>query len=65
MVLESKIFMDYDKSKSNFYINYFIEDTKTVVEMPIKKANMNEEDCIISSKFDLSNKVYLIDINQY
>jgi len=63
-MLESKIFMDYDKTNSMFYINYFIEDTKALIKFPMKRVNdNNEENCIISNKFDFSNKIYLIDIN--
>ncbi|MFW9948402.1 MAG: hypothetical protein ACFFDX_16365 [Candidatus Odinarchaeota archaeon] len=57
-----KKFIDYDKSNSKIFINYFIEDSKTLVKVPLKNDVIDKDYDIRIENFDISNKIYLTDI---
>ncbi|MFX1380097.1 MAG: hypothetical protein ACFFA4_13500 [Promethearchaeota archaeon] len=54
--------MDFDKPKSTIFINYFMEEEKIVIKIPIAKNGEMDNMNIILNKFDISDKIYLIDI---
>jgi hypothetical protein len=55
--------MDFDKAKLNVFINYFLEDSKIVVRIPLKKSEKKIMQTVILGRFNLSNKIYLTKIN--
>ena len=55
--------MDFDKLDSKFSLNYFLEENNVVVKIPLKESNDRYINSIILSRFDISNKVYLTQIN--
>ncbi|MFX1364018.1 MAG: hypothetical protein ACFFCE_14700 [Promethearchaeota archaeon] len=58
-----KTFIDFDKSKSKIYINYYIEDFKIDIKIPIKFKEFDGESNIILETFDISNKTFLTNVN--
>ncbi len=52
-------FLDFDKKKELFYNNYWIDDEKVVVKMPIQEGKEKEKDIKIE-EFNLSSHVYLL-----
>ncbi|MFX1409351.1 MAG: hypothetical protein ACFFA6_03300 [Promethearchaeota archaeon] len=57
-----KIFIDFDKANSKISINYFLEDSKIVIKVPLKDKDNDKNDKIIMGKFDIANKIYLTHI---
>ena len=55
--------MDFDKSDSRFFLNYFLEEPNIVVKLPLKENNEDYMNSTRLSRFDISNKVYLTQIN--
>jgi hypothetical protein len=54
-----KMFIDFDKSKEEFNINYYLEDYKIVLKIPI--SNYEESDSNIKiEEFNLTKYTYLI-----
>jgi hypothetical protein len=52
-------FIDWDKYKNVFYNNYYLEDFKIVIKVPlIKSKDLNDN--IKIKKFDLSKYTFLI-----
>ncbi|MFX1502553.1 MAG: hypothetical protein ACFFDH_16445 [Promethearchaeota archaeon] len=58
-----KIFIDFDKLKSKIYINYYIEDFKIDIKIPIKFKEFDKESNFTLEKFDISNKIFLTNVN--
>ncbi len=58
-----KVFIEYDKSTSEIFINHFIEDFKIELKIPLKSKKSNEKPHIILDKFDISNKIFLTNVN--
>jgi hypothetical protein len=54
--------MDLDKAQSRIFVNYYLEDFKILVKVPMKKKEDKEDNNIIIDKFDISNKIYLTQI---
>jgi hypothetical protein len=63
MVSNIKIFIDLDKTKLKIFINYFMEDSKTLIKIPLEKDNEREDYTFIVDKFDISDRIYLTHIN--
>lgn len=61
-MLKFKIFIDLDKANSKVFINYFDEDFKILIKIPLDKEEKKENSRVIIDKFDISNKVYLTHI---
>ena len=61
-MLKFKIFIDLDKANSKVFINYYIEDFKILIKIPLDKEEKKENSRVIIDKFDISNKVYLTHI---
>ena len=55
--------MDFDKSESKFFLNYFLEENNVVVKIPLKESNEGYNNSFALSRFNISNKVYLTQIN--
>ena len=58
-MLKFKIFIDLDKSNSKIFINYFVEDFKILIKIPLDIEEKKDDSSLIVDKFDISNKVYL------
>lgn len=55
------MFLDFDKISSQIFINYFLDEYKVLIKTPLNpKKNRNS---LILGQFDISNKVYLTQIN--
>jgi hypothetical protein len=54
-----KMFLDYDKSKKKFYINYFFEEDKIVLKEPLIKEKNQGSDFKFDN-FNLTKYTYLI-----
>jgi len=54
--------MDFDKSNSKIFINYFIEDSKILIKVALKNDVFNNDNDIIIENFDISNKIFLTNI---
>lgn len=54
--------MELDKAKSKIFIDYFMEDFKILVKVPLKKDDGRGDNSLIVDKFDISNKIYLTHI---
>lgn len=53
------MFIDFDKNKEEFNINYYLEDYKIVLKIPI--SNYEESDSNIKiEEFNLTKYTYLI-----
>ncbi|MDX1798839.1 MAG: hypothetical protein R3255_09340, partial [Candidatus Lokiarchaeia archaeon] len=63
MAEKLKMFIDLDKSRVQFYINYYLEDFKVLIKVPLKEDDEKDVSNIIFDKFDISNKIYIIPIN--
>ena len=61
-IVELKKFIDYDKSNSKIFINYFIEDSKILIKVALKNDVFNNDNDIIIENFDISNKIFLTNI---
>ena len=57
--------MDFDKSNSKIFINYFVEDFKIAIKIPLKDEHIDKNNEIIFDKFDISNKIFLANIIQF
>lgn len=57
------MFIDLDKSRVELYINYYLEDFKVLIKVPLKKNDEKDVNSVIFDKFDISNKIYIIPIN--
>ncbi len=57
--------MELDKTKSKIFIDYFMEDFKILVKVPLKKDDKRDDNSLIVDKFDISNKIYLTHINEF
>lgn len=55
--------MDLDKTTSKIFINYFMEETKIVIKIPLKNDEENKNNNLIVDKFDFSNKIFLTNID--
>ena len=52
-------FIDYDKNTNIFYNNFYLDDAKIVIKIPLIKKGNNSEDIRIE-KFDLAKYTYLL-----
>ncbi len=57
-----KIFLDLDKTNLKIFINYFVEDFKVLIKIPLEKDDEKENTNLVVDKFDISNKIYLTPI---
>ncbi len=57
--------MELDKTKSKIFIDYFMEDFKILVKVPLKKDDKRDDNNLIVDKFDISNKIYLTHIIEF
>lgn len=57
-----KMFIDFDKSSTKIFVNYFIEDFKTEIKIPLKNDNVDTNGIIVLDKLDFSNKIFLASI---
>ena len=55
--------MDFDKSNSKLSINYFLEDFRIQIKIPLKSEDIDENSIILLNRVDFSNKIYLASIN--
>ena len=55
-------FIDFDKNKSIFYNNIYLDEYKIVVKMPLTKKEPSQEvkEEVIIEKFDITKYVYLL-----
>ena len=56
------MFIDFDKSSTKIFVNYFIEDFKTEIKIPLKNDNVDTNGIIVLDKLDFSNKIFLASI---
>jgi hypothetical protein len=61
-VLKFKIFIDLDKSNSKIFINYYLEDFKILIKIPLEIEGEKDDSSLAVEKFDISNKIYLTDV---
>lgn len=54
--------MELDKAKLELFIDYFLDDLKILIKVPLKKDNERNDYNIIIDKFNISNKIYLTQI---
>jgi len=61
-VLRFSKFIDFDKNKSIFYNNIYLDEYKIVVKMPLTKKEPSQEvkEEVIIEKFDITKYVYLL-----
>ncbi|MFX1397277.1 MAG: hypothetical protein ACFFAS_09565 [Promethearchaeota archaeon] len=53
-----KKYIDFDKLDEKVYINYFLEDYKLSIKVPLEDLN-HPEDKIKIAKFQINHSVYL------
>ena len=55
-------FIDFDKNKSIFYNNIYLDEYKIVVKMPLTKKEPSQEvkEDIKIEKFDITKYIYLL-----
>lgn len=58
-----KMFIEFDKSKAKFFINYYLEEFRIELKIPLqnKDIDSNRIDCL--NKIDFSDTVFLVSIN--
>ena len=63
-----KKYIEYDKDKLSFHVNFYFDDVKLVLKTPLHSERNQERETEAKSedhtiqKFELSNKVYLSSI---
>ncbi len=57
--------MELDKTKSKIFIDYFMEDFKILVKVPLKKDDERDDNSLVVDKFDISDKIYLTHIIEF
>jgi len=58
MVVQTKMYMDFNKLEKKIYINYYLEDIKLSIKIPINKSYKKDTELKIE-KFEFTNYTYL------
>ena len=58
MVVQTKMYMDFNKLEKEIYINYYLEDIKLSIKIPINKSYKKDTELKIE-KFKFTNYIYL------
>ncbi len=58
MVVQTKMYMDFNKLEKKIYINYYLEDIKLSIKIPINKSYKKDTELKIE-KFEFTNYIYL------
>ena len=58
MVVQTKMYMDFNKTEKQIYINYFLEEVKLSIKIPINNSNKKHTSLKIE-KFKFTNYIYL------
>ncbi|MFX1532144.1 MAG: hypothetical protein ACFFBC_13595 [Promethearchaeota archaeon] len=57
-----KTFIEFDKSNAKFFIDYYIEEYKIYLKIPIEIEDIALDRIIILNKLDFSNRILLASI---
>ncbi|MFW9942397.1 MAG: hypothetical protein ACFFFT_15270 [Candidatus Thorarchaeota archaeon] len=57
-----KTFIEFDKSNAKFFIDYYIEEYKIYLRIPIEIEDIALDRIIILNKLDFSNRILLVSI---
>ncbi|MFW9825291.1 MAG: hypothetical protein ACFFE4_20280 [Candidatus Thorarchaeota archaeon] len=60
--LQLKVFMDFDKSNSKIFVDYFVEDFKIEIKTPLKTEDKDKSSVILLNRLDFSNSIFLASI---
>jgi len=58
MVIQMKMYIDFNKLEKKIYINYYLEEIKLSIKIPINNSNIKNIELKIE-KFDFTNYIYL------